>query len=132
MRGVPREVLRGVSFSRSRRARRTGSSASRAAASRTTAYAALRYLPANGRITGGHVHVDGDDVTAMSTRELREFRATQASMVYQDPGSALNPALKIGPQVIECFTLLGQSKARGQRQRAGRAEAGAHRRPRRG
>ena len=31
----------------------------------TTAYAALRYLPSNGRITGGHVLVDGADVTAM-------------------------------------------------------------------
>ena len=32
-------------------------------------------------------------------------------MVYQDPGSALNPVLRIGPQVIECFTLLGQSNS---------------------
>ncbi|MCA8973005.1 MAG: ABC transporter ATP-binding protein, partial [Planctomycetes bacterium] len=35
----------------------------------------------------------------------------RASMVYQDPGSALNPVLRIGPQVIECFTLLGQSRS---------------------
>ena len=77
----------------------------------TTAFAALRYLPSNGRITGGHVYVDGTDVTRMSNRELRGLRATRASMVYQDPGSALNPVLRIGPQVIECFTLLGQSNS---------------------
>ena len=47
----------------------------------------------------------------MSSRELRQFRATRASMVYQDPGSSLNPVLRIGPQVIECFTLLGQSNS---------------------
>ena len=28
-------------------------------------------------------------------------------MVYQDPSSALNPVLRIEPQVVECFTLLG-------------------------
>ena len=87
----------------------------------TTAFAALRYLPSNGRITGGHVYVDGADVVRMSNRELRELRATRASMVYQDPGSALNPVLRIGPQVIECFTLLGQSNSRSREELAGRA-----------
>ena len=32
----------------------------------TTAFAALRYLPSNGRITGGHIYVDGNDVVRMS------------------------------------------------------------------
>ena len=32
-------------------------------------------------------------------------------MVYQDPAQAMNPSVKIGRQLIESFTLLGQSKA---------------------
>src|SRR5204863_40513 len=41
---------------------------------------------------------------------LREFRMRHASMVYQDPGAALNPTTKIGPQVVEAFTILGESR----------------------
>jgi peptide/nickel transport system ATP-binding protein len=110
VRGVPREVLRGVSLEVAP-GEAYGLVGESGCGKSTTAFAALRYLPTNGRITGGHVYVDGVDVTAMSARELRDLRAKRASMVYQDPGSALNPVLKIGPQVIECFTLLGQSKS---------------------
>ena len=46
----------------------------------------------------------------MSARELREFRARQASMVFQDPVQAVNPVLKIGKQVAESFEVMGQSK----------------------
>ncbi|HEX2782822.1 MAG TPA: ABC transporter ATP-binding protein, partial [Ilumatobacteraceae bacterium] len=60
-------------------------------------------------ITSGRVLVDGDDITAMTTAELRRFRARKASMVYQEPGSALNPTLRIGRQLIETFVVLGQS-----------------------
>ena len=62
-------------------------------------------------ITGGRILVDGADVTSMDDDELREFRMHHASMVYQDPGAALNPSTKVGPQVIEAFTILGQSDA---------------------
>ncbi len=37
-------------------------------------------------------------------------RRTDVSMVYQDPGAALNPTLKIGTQVVEAFTILGIDK----------------------
>ena len=47
----------------------------------------------------------------MADDEVRQFRAKRASMVYQDPGSALNPSTRIGPQVIEAFTVLGQSQS---------------------
>ena len=46
----------------------------------------------------------------MADDEVRQFRAERASMVYQDPGGALNPSTRIGPQVIEAFTVLGQGK----------------------
>jgi peptide/nickel transport system ATP-binding protein len=109
VRGIPREVLRGVSFAVAP-GEAYGLVGESGCGKSTTAYAALRYLPSNGRITGGHVLVGGADVTAMNDDALRRYRARDASMVYQDPGAALNPVLRIGPQIIECFTLLGQSK----------------------
>jgi peptide/nickel transport system ATP-binding protein len=46
----------------------------------------------------------------MSTSQLQRFRATEASMVYQDPAQAMNPSIRVGKQLIESFTLLGQSR----------------------
>ncbi len=110
VRGKPREVLRGVTF-QVRPGEAFGLVGESGCGKSTTAYAALRYMPDNGRITEGRVLVNGDDVTEMSNAELRKFRATQASMVYQDPVQAMNPSLKIGEQVAECFTILGHGKS---------------------
>ena len=109
VRGIPREVLRGVSF-HVRPGEAYGLVGESGCGKSTTAYAALRYLPANGVITGGRILVGGEDVTRMSDKELRRFRAREASMVYQDAGSALNPTVKIGRQVAEAFTILGRER----------------------
>ena len=109
VRGVPREVLRGVSF-HVRSGEAYGLVGESGCGKSTTAYAALRYLPSNGDIVSGRILVGGADVTCMSERELRQFRARSASMVYQDPGSALNPSLKIGRQVAEAFAILGEDR----------------------
>ena len=109
VRDIDRAVLRGVSFEIAP-GEAYGLVGESGCGKSTTAYAALRYLPRNGRIVGGHVHVDGKDITSMSDKALRQFRATEASMVYQDPQQAMNPTIRIGDQVVESFTLLGQSK----------------------
>ena len=109
MRGIPREVLRGVTF-HVKPGEAYGLVGESGCGKSTTAYAALRYMPSNGLITGGRILVGGQDVTRMSDKELRRFRAHQASMVYQDPGSALNPTVKIGRQVAEAFTILGHDR----------------------
>lgn len=109
VRGIPREVLRGVTFT-VRREEAYGLVGESGCGKSTTAYAALRYLPSNGRITGGSVSADGRELTKISNRELRDFRARHASMVYQDPVQAVNPVLKIGQQVAECFTIIGHSR----------------------
>jgi peptide/nickel transport system ATP-binding protein len=109
VRGIDRAVLRGVSFAVSP-GEAYGLVGESGCGKSTTAYAALRYLPRNGRIMSGSVHVAGRDVTAMSNARLREFRSHEASMVYQDPGQAMNPSIKVGKQLVECFTLLGQDK----------------------
>lgn len=110
VRGTPREVLRGVSLS-IKPGEAYGLVGESGCGKSTTAYAALRYLPDNGLVTSGSVAAAGRDLINMSGRELREFRARDASMVYQDPVQAVNPVLKIGPQVAECFQIVGNDKA---------------------
>jgi peptide/nickel transport system ATP-binding protein len=69
----------------------------------TAAFAAIRYLARNGRVSGGRIWVDGRDLMALSQPELRRLRTQSISMVYQDPGRALNPSLRIDRQMMEVF-----------------------------
>ena len=109
VRGVDRAVLRGVSFSVAP-GEAYGLVGESGCGKSTTAFASVRYLPRNGSIVGGQVRVAGKDVTTMSPDELRRFRSQDVSMVYQDPAQALNPTIRVGKQIVESFTLLGQSK----------------------
>jgi peptide/nickel transport system ATP-binding protein len=110
VRGLPREVLRGVSLTVAP-GESYGLVGESGCGKSTTAYAALRYLPGNGRITSGRALIAGTDVTDLSGGQLQQLRARKVSMVYQEPGSALNPTIRIGPQVEEAFTVLGVPKA---------------------
>src|SRR6476660_8034127 len=83
VRGVPRAVLRSVSFTVAP-GEAYGLVGESGCGKSTTAYAALRYLPRNGVITGGRALIDGTDVTHLSAGQLQRLRATRVSMVYQD------------------------------------------------
>ncbi len=76
----------------------------------TTALAAVRYLPRNGRVRAGSIRIAGRDVLALSKAELRRLRAEDVAMVYQDPAQALNPSLTVGRQVAEVFRVRGLSR----------------------
>ena len=76
----------------------------------TTALAITRYLPRNGRISAGAITINGQDLVSMSKDDLRRLRVSTLSMVYQEPGRALNPSIRIGHQVAEVFVLAGYSK----------------------
>ena len=110
VRGTPREVLRGVSFA-IQPGEAYGLVGESGCGKSTTAYTALRYLPGNALVTGGTVSAGGNDLMEMSAKDLREFRARHASMVFQDPVQAVNPVLKIGRQVAESFEVVGHGKS---------------------
>ena len=73
----------------------------------TMALAAVRYLARNGRVSSGKITVDGRDVLGMNREELRRYRAGTVSMVYQEPGRALNPTIRVGRQVAEVYEIAG-------------------------
>ena len=69
-----------------------------------TAYSILR-LVEPGRITGGRISFQGRDLTALPEREMRKVRGSTIGIAFQEPGSALNPVLKIGTQVGESLRI---------------------------
>jgi len=54
-----------------------------------------------GRIVGGQVIFDGEDLLSKSEKEMRQIRGKQISMILQDPMRSLNPLFTIGDQVAE-------------------------------
>ncbi|HWK51757.1 MAG TPA: ABC transporter ATP-binding protein [Steroidobacter sp.] len=80
----------------------------------TVALATLHYLPSEAAIERGRIRIGGRDLYSLSPDELRLLRVQQVAAVYQNPGRALNPTMRIGDQVAEVFELQGASRAEAQ------------------
>jgi peptide/nickel transport system ATP-binding protein len=111
VRGIWRPVLRGISFTIAH-GESYGLVGESGCGKSTAAYAVLGYLPRNGRISSGAVHVAGEDLAGLGEGQIRALRASKVSMVYQNPGSALNPTIRIGDQVAEVFVIAGENPKR--------------------
>lgn len=71
-----------------------------------TAFSIMRLLPQPmGRILGGSISLDGEDLLQCSPEQMRKIRGDRISMVFQEPMSALNPVHRIGKQISEIFRL---------------------------
>ena len=66
-----------------------------------TSLAVLGLLPSSAKITEGEILYNGDDLSTLSTKQLRKIRGKEISMIFQEPMSSLNPSMKCGPQVTE-------------------------------
>src|SRR5580658_5697207 len=97
VRGQDRLALRDVTFSIAR-GESYGLVGESGSGKSTVALALVRYLPSNGRVSGGRVSINGLDPLSMGRRALRRLRAQPVSMVYQEPGRAINPSIRVGSQ----------------------------------
>jgi peptide/nickel transport system ATP-binding protein len=109
VRGRDRLVLRDVSF-RIGRGESYGLVGESGSGKSTMALALMRYLPRNGRVSSGGISIDGRDPLAMGRSELRRLRAQTVSMVYQEPGRALNPSIRVGRQLAEVYEIAGDDR----------------------
>jgi len=67
----------------------------------TVALGVMQDLGVNGRIVGGTIKFKGRDMSEMSAEELRGLHGNDIAMIYQEPMASLNPAMKIGKQLME-------------------------------
>jgi peptide/nickel transport system ATP-binding protein len=71
-----------------------------------TCLSILRLVPEpGGRIVGGSILFEGEDLLAKSPEEMRQLRGARIAMILQDPMASLNPALTVGAQIAETLTL---------------------------
>ena len=70
-----------------------------------TAYSIMRILVEPGRITGGQILFNGEDIVKYSKKQMREFRGKRVSIIFQDPMTSLNPVYTIGNQLREAILL---------------------------
>ena len=73
----------------------------------TLAAAVIGLLPGTGRVTGGTIRFDGEDITRASSKRYRELRGSSIGLVPQDPMTNLNPVWSIGFQVKEALRANG-------------------------
>ncbi|GAA1996978.1 dipeptide ABC transporter ATP-binding protein [Microbacterium ulmi] len=102
-RGVD-HALRGVS-AHIRRGRVTAIIGESGSGKSTLAHTIVRLLPETAQVSAGSVEFEGEDLAALSDRELRSVRGRRIGFVPQDPIASLNPTATVGAQLRESYTL---------------------------
>jgi len=84
-----------------------------------TNLAVMRLLPAPaGRIEGGRVYFEDEDLIALDESEMRDLRGKEIAMIFQDPMTSLNPVLTIEEQMVETIKAHKKVTAKEARARA--------------
>nr|WP_075149748.1 ABC transporter ATP-binding protein [Thauera chlorobenzoica] len=72
-----------------------------------TALALTRLLPDAGRVAGGAVRLEGEDLLALPESAMRRVRGGQIGMIFQEPATSLNPVMTVGAQIAEALSCHG-------------------------
>jgi oligopeptide transport system ATP-binding protein len=71
-----------------------------------TSLSIMRLIPSPpGKIAGGQILFDGEDLLQQSEERMRHIRGNRIAMIFQDPMTSLNPVLTIGRQITESLEL---------------------------
>jgi peptide/nickel transport system ATP-binding protein len=68
-----------------------------------TALALMRLLPDNGRVEGGRLLLDEQDLFGLPEAQMRQVRGGRIGMIFQEPSTSLNPVMKVGQQIVEAI-----------------------------
>lgn len=66
-----------------------------------TGFSIIRLVDPPGRIAGGRILFNGEDITHAEEERMRRLRGSRIAMIFQDPMMTLNPVLRIDTQMIE-------------------------------
>lgn len=71
-----------------------------------TSLAAMRLIPnPPGKITGGEILLNGQDLLKLTESQMRDIRGNKISMIFQEPMTSLNPVFTVGDQIAETLML---------------------------
>jgi len=70
----------------------------------------LGLVPYPGKITGGEVWFEEENLLKKPTKEMRHFRGNKISMIFQDPMTTLNPVFRVGEQIRESLNVHNYKK----------------------
>jgi oligopeptide/dipeptide ABC transporter ATP-binding protein len=90
----------GVSFTL-HRGRTTGLVGESGSGKSATALSIMRLVEPSGRTVAGAIRYNGRDLLALNEAAMRSIRGARIGMVFQDPLTSLNPALRVGAQIAE-------------------------------
>ncbi len=68
------------------------------------AYSIIGLLQNPGKVIGGSIEFEGEDLLAYTPEQMRQFRGNKVSMIFQNPMTCLNPVYTIGNQLTEALT----------------------------
>ena len=71
-----------------------------------TALSIMRLVPGpQGKIVGGEIIFDGQNLLALSEKDMRKVRGNEIAMIFQEPMTSLNPVYTVGNQIVEAIKL---------------------------
>jgi oligopeptide/dipeptide ABC transporter ATP-binding protein len=83
-----------------------------------TAFSLLNLISPPGKIVGGEIFYEGENILKKSKREMRMFRGAKVSMVFQEPMTSLNPVFTVGNQIDEAIRIHRRVRAKESKERS--------------